>query len=123
VNLQDGCILHTDTDEPQTLEAGVVVGHRAMLHGSRVGRDSLIGIGAILLSGCEIGEECLIGAGALVPEGRKIPPRSLVLGVPGKVVRAVTDEEVRKIREICQHYVEMAQKYSRGEVPCRTFRG
>jgi carbonic anhydrase/acetyltransferase-like protein (isoleucine patch superfamily) len=117
VNLQDGCIVHTDNSAPQTLEDGVVVGHCAILHGSRIGRDTLIGMGATLLSGTEIGEECLVAAGTLVPEGRRIPPRSVVMGVPGKVVRALTAEELQRTREICAHYLEKAQSYVRGAYP------
>lgn len=115
VNLQDGCVVHTDFGCPMLIEAGVVVGHLVMLHGNRIGRDSLIGIGARLLAGCEIGEECLIAAGAVVTEGKKIPPRSVVMGVPGKVVRAVTDDEVRRTRAICGHYLEMARRHAAGE--------
>jgi carbonic anhydrase/acetyltransferase-like protein (isoleucine patch superfamily) len=114
-NIQDGCILHTDHDCPLTIEEGVVIGHRAVLHGTRIGRDSLIGMGAMLLSGSEIGEECLVAAGSIVLEGRKVPPRSVVMGVPGKVVRQLTDEEVGKIRENANHYHDMAQRYHRGE--------
>lgn len=117
VNFQDGCIVHTDSDAPQVIEDGVVVGHGAILHGSRIGRDTLIGMGARLLSGVVIGEECLIGAGAVVAEGRTIPPRSVVLGVPGKVIRRVTDEELERTRTICFHYLEMAQRYVRGAYP------
>lgn len=117
VNLQDGCIVHTDSDAPQTIEDGVVVGHGAILHGSRIGRDTLIGMGAKILSGCVIGEECLIGAGAVVAEGRTIPPRSVVLGIPGKVMRRLTDEELERTRTICFHYLEMAQRYVRGSYP------
>lgn len=116
-NLQDGCVLHTDHDCPQTIEAGVVVGHRAVLHGARIGRDSLIGMGALLLSGCDIGEECLVAAGTLVPERKRIPPRSLVMGVPGRVVRELTDDDVRRTRDINDHYFEMAQRHARGEFP------
>jgi carbonic anhydrase/acetyltransferase-like protein (isoleucine patch superfamily) len=115
VNLQDGCIIHTDTDCPQVIEAGVVVGHAVMLHGSRIGAGSLIGIGARLLSGCEIGEECLIAAGSVVTEGRKIPPRSVVMGVPGKAVRLITSEEIQRTRLINAHYVQMAQRHARGD--------
>ncbi|MFO0964256.1 MAG: gamma carbonic anhydrase family protein [Gemmataceae bacterium] len=93
-NIQDGTIIHTDTDAPMLIEAGVVVGHAAMLHGKRIGRDSLIGIGARLLTGCDIGEECLIAAGALVTERKRIPPRSVVMGAPGKVVREIKPEEI-----------------------------
>lgn len=115
VNIQDGSILHTDHDCPMDVGEGVVVGHRVVLHGTRIGRDSLIGMGAMLLSGSEIGEECLVAAGAVVLEGRKIPPRSVVMGMPGKVVRQLTDEEVVKIRENAAHYLDMAQRYHRGE--------
>jgi len=117
VNLQDGCIVHTDFGCPMWIEEGVVVGHAVMLHGSRIGRDSLIGIGSRLLVGCEIGEECLIGAGAVVTEGKKIPARSVVMGIPGKIVRTVTDEEVRRTRDICAHYLAMAQRHAAGEFP------
>jgi carbonic anhydrase/acetyltransferase-like protein (isoleucine patch superfamily) len=117
VNIQDGSVVHTDHEAPLTIEEGVVVGHGAVLHGRRVGRDSLIGIGARLLSGSEIGEECLIAAGALVTEGRRIPPRSVVMGVPGKVVRAIRPEELERTREICTHYLELAQRYARGAYP------
>jgi len=114
VNIQDGCIVHTDYDAPQEVEEGVVVGHRAVLHGKRIGRDTLIGMGALLLSDCEIGEECLIAAGTLITEGRRIPPRSVVMGVPGKVVRQITAEELRRTHAISAHYLELAQRYARG---------
>jgi carbonic anhydrase/acetyltransferase-like protein (isoleucine patch superfamily) len=117
VNVQDGCVVHTDTDAPQTIEEGVVVGHRAVLHGRRIGRDTLVGMGAVLLSGCDVGEECLIAAGSLVTEGRRIPPRSVVMGVPGKVVRAITPEELERTHTICAHYLELAQRYARGAFP------
>lgn len=117
VNIQDGCILHADHDQPQDIEEGVVVGHAAVLHGRRIGRDTLIGIGARLLSGCEIGEHCLIAAGSLVTEGRRIPDNSVVMGIPGKVVRAIGPEELQRTREICAHYLELAQRYARGAYP------
>lgn len=117
VNLQDGCIVHTDHDEPQLIEEGVVVGHRAVLHGRVIGRDTLVGMGALLLSGCEIGEECIIAAGTLVTEKRRIPPRSLVMGVPGRVVREVRDDDLRRTHAISAHYLEMAQRYTHGAFP------
>jgi carbonic anhydrase/acetyltransferase-like protein (isoleucine patch superfamily) len=117
VNLQDGCIVHTDSDAPMTVEEGVVVGHAAVLHGARIGRDTLVGIGARLLSGCDIGEECLVAAGTVLAPGRRIPPRSLVMGVPGKVVRPVTAEELQRTRQINAHYLEMAQRHARGAFP------
>jgi carbonic anhydrase/acetyltransferase-like protein (isoleucine patch superfamily) len=117
VNIQDGCIVHTDYDSPQDIEEGVVVGHRAVLHGKRIGKDTLIGMGALLLSDCEIGEECLIAAGTLITEGRRIPPRTVVMGVPGKVVRQITAEELRRTHAISAHYLELAQRYARGGFP------
>lgn len=117
VNIQDGTIVHTDHDQPQVLEAGVVIGHRAVLHGRLIGRDTLIGMGAILLSGCEIGAECIVAAGTLITERRRIPPRSLVMGVPGKVVREVTDEDLRRTLATSAHYLEMAQRYAAGAFP------
>ena len=85
-NLQDGVILHTEYDVPLLVGEGTVVGHRAVLHGHLVGQGCLIGMGAMLLSGSEIGDECIIAAGAVVTERKKIPARSLVMGMPGKVV-------------------------------------
>ena|ERR1051326_1754627 len=114
VNIQDGCVVHTDHNQPQDIEEGVVVGHRAVLHGRRIGRDTLVGMGALLLTGCEIGEECLIAAGSVITEGRRIPARSVVKGVPGKIVREVTDDELRRTRAICASYQELAQRYARG---------
>ncbi len=115
VNLQDGVIVHTDAAAPQTIEDGVVVGHAAVLHGTRVGADTLVGIGARLLSGSDVGPECLIAAGAVVPAG-VVPPRSVVMGVPGKVVRAATAEEVARTRAINARYREMARRYSEGAI-------
>jgi carbonic anhydrase/acetyltransferase-like protein (isoleucine patch superfamily) len=114
-NLQDGCIVHTDHDEPQTIEAGVVAGHGAILHGRRIGADTLIAMGAKLLSGSEIGEACIIAAGTVITEGKIIPPRSLVMGIPGKVVRPVTDQEVERTRAIADRYLELARRHARGE--------
>jgi carbonic anhydrase/acetyltransferase-like protein (isoleucine patch superfamily) len=117
VNLQDGCILHSDHDAPLVVEEGVVAGHGAILHGLRVGHGTLVGIGARLLPGSVVGEECLIGAGAVVTQGRRIPPRSVVMGVPGRVVRAVTVEDLEHTREVIAHYLEMAQRHVRGAFP------
>jgi carbonic anhydrase/acetyltransferase-like protein (isoleucine patch superfamily) len=97
----------------------VVVGHAAVLHGVRVGADTLVGIGAKLLTGTDIGAGSVIAAGAVVPPGLVVPPRSLVMGVPGRVVRAVTDDELARTKMISARYLEMAQKYLAGEFPCR----
>ena len=116
-NLQDGTIVHVDHDEPMLIDEGVVVGHAALLHGRLIGKDTLVGMGAILLTGTEIGPECLIAAGTLITEGRRIPARSVVMGVPGKVVREVTDEDLRRTLATSAHYVEMAQRYVKGAFP------
>jgi carbonic anhydrase/acetyltransferase-like protein (isoleucine patch superfamily) len=113
-NVQDGAVLHTDPGFPLTIGAECTVGHLAMLHGCTIGRGSLIGIGAIVLNGTTIGEECLIGAGALVGEGKVIPPRSLVLGSPGRVVRQLTDDDVARIRRGVLAYVQNWQRYKAG---------
>lgn len=115
-NIQDGCILHTDVGVPLTIEVGVVAGHAVVLHGTSVGADTLLGIGCRLLSGSQIGAECIIAAGSLVVEGAKIPPRSVVMGIPGKVVRTATIDEIAKTRAINARYLEMARRYAEGRV-------
>ncbi len=110
-NIQDGVVVHTDAGIPMVIGADVTVGHKAVLHGCNIGSRSLIGINATILNHADIGEECLVGANALVTEGKKIPPRSLVLGAPAKVVRPLTDEEVAGIRASAQHYREKIKLY------------
>jgi carbonic anhydrase/acetyltransferase-like protein (isoleucine patch superfamily) len=111
-NVQDGCVLHTDPGFPLTIGADCTIGHMVMLHGCTIGAGSLIGIGAIILNGAKIGEGCLIGAGSLVGEGKEIPPGSLVFGSPGKVIRALTEAEVNRIRHGAQHYVQNWQRFA-----------
>ena len=111
-NIQDNCVVHTSSGHPVTIGTDVSVGHGAILHGCAIQNRVLIGMGAIILNGAEIGEDCIIGAGALVSEGKKIPPRSLVLGVPGKVVRQVTDEEVAATLKNASSYVTLAQEHA-----------
>jgi carbonic anhydrase/acetyltransferase-like protein (isoleucine patch superfamily) len=108
-NLQDGVIVHTDVGRPATIGAGVSVGHRAVLHGCTIGDDCLIGMGSIILNGAVIGEGSLVAAGAVVQEGAVIPPRSLVAGVPGRVRRALTDDDLGRIRRNADVYVELAR--------------
>ena len=109
-NIQDGAVVHNDHTHAAVIGEDCVVGHQACVHGSTVGDRCLIGIGAILLNGSVIGDESIIGAGSIVPEGKVIPPRSLVLGVPGKVMRAVTDEEVAKTVASAGHYRGYAER-------------
>lgn len=117
VNVQDGSVIHTDSGVPVLLGRNVSVGHLVMLHGCTVGENSLIGIGAIVLNRAVIGRDCLVGAGTLIPEGKVIPDGSLVLGSPGKVVRALTPEQIAMNTWIAEHYVERSGIYRRGLKP------
>lgn len=116
-NVQDGTIMHTSKTLPVVLGKGVTIGHGAIVHGARIGDFCLVGMGAILLDGCVVGKECLIGAGALVPENARIPPRSLVLGLPGKVKRPLTRDELALLHKRPQDYVLYAQAHRRGSYP------
>jgi len=114
-SIQDGTIAHaTGGESTTTIGARVVCGHRVILHGCKVGSDCLLGMGSILLDNCEIGDECVIGAGALVPVGRKIPPRSLVLGIPGRVVREITAAERKQIDHGVETYRRLLREHKHG---------
>lgn len=110
-NIQDGAVVHADPGYPCVVGARVVAGHGAILHGCQVGDDCLIGMGAIVLNGARLGPGCIVAAGALIPEGREIPERSLVMGVPARVVRAVTDAELAEIRAAAERYRQRAATY------------
>jgi carbonic anhydrase/acetyltransferase-like protein (isoleucine patch superfamily) len=110
-NVQDGAVLHTDPGIQLLIGQDCTVGHMAMLHGCSVGAGSLIGIKAVVLNNARIGKQCIIGANALVTEGKEIPDRSLVIGSPGRVVRQLTDEEVRYVLWNAEHYVEKLKRY------------
>jgi len=111
VNVQDGCIIHCDSGVPSVIEDDVTLGHRAVVHGAFIGRGSLVGIGAVLLGRSRIGSECLIAAGAVVPPGLEVPDRMVVMGVPGKIVRPVKEEELKYMRWLPPHYVKLAEKH------------
>jgi len=103
-NVQDASVLHTDIGFPLTIGADCTIGHRAMLHGCTIGDRSLIGMGATVLNGARIGDDCLIGAGALITEGKVIPAGSLVVGMPGKVVRALDANAIAALLASAQGY-------------------
>lgn len=105
-NIQDGAILHGDPGKPTILEEFVTVGHRAVIHSAHIERGSLIGIGAIVLDGVRVGAGSIIGAGSVVT--KDVPPRSLCLGVPAKVVRELSDEEVAHLIEHAENYEKLA---------------
>jgi carbonic anhydrase/acetyltransferase-like protein (isoleucine patch superfamily) len=111
-NIQDGVVLHgTFNKYPVILEDAVSIGHNAVVHGCTIHSNCLIGMGAIILDNAEIGENCIIGAGTVVKEGMIVPPNSLVLGVPGRVKRGLTDEELQGLRERAARYVGYKNAY------------
>ncbi|CAN5162490.1 gamma carbonic anhydrase family protein [soil metagenome] len=105
-NVQESVIMHTDEGHPLQIGTGVTIGHQAMLHGCTVGDNTLIGIKATVLNGAVIGRDCLVGAGALITENKTFPDGSLIIGSPAKVARALTDEEVQRLRVSAQSYVD-----------------
>lgn len=110
-NIQDNSTIHVMHDHPAVIGNYVTVGHGAIIHGCTIADNCLIGMGAIILSYAEIGENCIIGAGSLITERKKIPPNSMVMGSPGRVVRTLTEDEVKAIRVSALTYHAEAQKY------------
>lgn len=112
-NIQEHALLHTTHGRtPTVVGEYVTVGHRAILHGCTIGNRCLIGMGSIILDGATVGDECLVGAGALIPEGKVIPPRSLVIGVPGRVARVLSEEEATGLRIAAERYIETGRMLS-----------
>jgi carbonic anhydrase/acetyltransferase-like protein (isoleucine patch superfamily) len=104
-NIQDNSVIHTDDGTPVVIGDDVTVGHKVILHSCTVGDNSLIGMGSTLLSGVVIGRNCLVGANSLVTGGRVFPDNSLIVGSPARVVRTLTDDQVRGISDAAAHYV------------------
>ena len=115
-NVQDGCILHVDHDCPVEIGNDVTLGHGAIVHGARIADEVLIAMRATVLSGARVGHRCIIGAGAVVTENAVIPEGSLVLGIPGKVVRKLTPDEIERVLENARTYVTHAEAYRSGRV-------
>lgn len=116
-NVQEGSTLHTDIGLPLSVGQGVTVGHNVILHGCTIADDCLIGMGATILNGAKIGAGSLIGAGALVTEGKEIPPGSLVMGAPGRVVRQLDAAALDRIRLSARHYRDRLDQYRTGLRP------
>jgi autotransporter-associated beta strand protein len=116
VNVQDQAVVHCDTGVDNVIEDDVTIGHGAIVHGELVGAGSLVGMGARLLSRTRLGKECLIAAGAVVPPGMVVPDRMAVMGVPGKIVRPVKDDELKYMRWLTTHYIDVAEQHVRGEI-------
>jgi carbonic anhydrase/acetyltransferase-like protein (isoleucine patch superfamily) len=110
-NIQDNCVFHCDEDVPALIGRRVTVGHSAVIHGSEVGDQSLIGIGAMALNRTSIGEGAWLAAGSVLPEGKSIPPWTLAMGTPAKPVRDLTEDEMRRADEGVDHYLELAAAY------------
>lgn len=115
-NVQEGCILHTDMGYPLVVGADCTIGHRVTLHGCVIGEGSLIGMGATILNGVRIGRGCLIGAAALITEGKEIPDGSLVMGSPGRVVRALDDEARARLLRSAEGYRANALRFRTGMI-------
>src|SRR4030095_2291797 len=115
--IQDGCVLHVDPGFPLTIGSNVSVGHMVMLHGCTIGDGTLIGIKSVILNGAKVGKNCLIGANSLIAEGKEIPDGSLVVGSPGRVVRQLSEAEIREINSFAEHYVQQYKRYGASAQP------
>ena len=116
-NVQDGTVIHVDHGVPCIIGERVGIGHRAIVHGATVDDDCLIAMGAVLLNNVRVGSGSIIGAGAVCPEGFVVPPNSLVLGVPGRVVRQTSAEERARIRGTVESYLALQEEHRRGAFP------
>lgn len=110
-NVQENCVMHIDAGFPLTIGKGCTIGHKVMLHGCTIGNNTLIGMGATVLNGARIGNNCLIGAGALITEGKEIPDGSLVMGMPGKVVRELDEATIQGLRASALHYQDNMRRF------------
>lgn len=110
-SIQDNTTLHSYIGHPVIIGDEVTVGHNTILHGCKIGKRSIVGMGSTILDGAEIGEECIIGANTLIPPGKKIPPRSLVVGSPGKVVRELNEKDLESIQLSIDAYVQKGKEY------------
>jgi carbonic anhydrase/acetyltransferase-like protein (isoleucine patch superfamily) len=113
-NVQENVVCHTDMGYPLLIGTGCTIGHKVMLHGCVIGDNSLIGMGATILNGARIGKNCLIGAGALITEGKEIPDGSLVMGMPGKVIRQLDEAAIEGLRKSALGYQANAERFAKG---------
>ncbi len=110
-NVQENTVMHIDAGYPLTIGRNCTIGHKAMLHGCTIGDNSLIGMGATVLNGATVGKNCLIGAGALITENKEIPDGSLVMGAPGRVVRALDAQAFKALEASALHYQDNMRKF------------
>jgi len=111
-SFQDGAVAHSDPGSPVVIGSGCIIGHGAIVHGATIGAGCLIGMHATLLNGCEIGEQSIVGAQTLVPERRTYPPRSLLIGVPARVVRVLTDTDLEPLVGVHERYSRRGRLYA-----------
>ena len=111
-NVQDNAVIHVSPNFPTTIGSYVTIGHGAIVHGCTIDDNALIGMGAIILNGAKIGKNCIIAAGALIPQNKVIPDNSLIMGSPGKVIRQVTEEEIRKNTQNAEEYIKERIAYA-----------
>ena len=116
-NVQDGAIVHTAYDTPLDIGDEVSIGHRAVVHGRRIGSRTLIGIGAIVLDHCRIGSRCIVAAGTLLPPNSRVPDGLVVMGSPGRVIREVTEADGETIDEVIRNYIRLGQIHAAGRYP------
>ncbi len=112
-NIQDGSVCHTDDGMPITVGDDVTVGHMVILHSCTVGNSSLIGMGSTVLNKAKIGNNCLVGANTLITEGKEFPDNSMIMGSPGKVIRELTEMEIKLINLSALHYVENMKRFKK----------
>ncbi|MCG8514160.1 MAG: gamma carbonic anhydrase family protein, partial [Halanaerobiales bacterium] len=112
-SIQDNVVIHTDSSEKADIGDDVTVGHGAVLHGCTIGNNVIIGMNSTILSGAHIGSNSVVGANALVPSGKRFPDNSIIMGVPAKVKRDATEEDIKSISENAAEYVELAKEYKR----------
>jgi carbonic anhydrase/acetyltransferase-like protein (isoleucine patch superfamily) len=110
-NIQDNVVVHTDTDAPTSIGKHVTVGHSAIIHGCTVKDYALIGMGSVILDYAEVGEYAMVAAGCIVPPGKKVPPKTLVMGNPMRIIRELSKEEIQANIDNAKHYVRLAQDY------------
>ncbi|QQR36244.1 gamma carbonic anhydrase family protein [Devosia oryziradicis] len=115
-NVQENCVLHTDTGFPLVIGANCTIGHGAIVHGCSIGDNTLIGMGATVLNGARIGKNCLIGANALITEGKEIPDNSMVVGAPGRVIRQIDEAGIQALAASADRYVKNARRFAAGLV-------
>lgn len=110
-NIQDNATIHCDSVHPVNIGSYVSVGHNAVIHGATIGNNVIIGMNSTVLNGAVIGNNCIVGAGALVPENMIVPDNSLVVGIPGKVVKQLSEKQIAYIRQNAQNYCDMSVNY------------